>query len=986
MISGVCCPVTERRLRPIYDSLDNGNNKKALQEAEKVLKKQPNLQCAKVLKCLALLRMGKKTECTELLEVIKNESPVEESTLQLMTVCYWDINKPDLICQLYENASKKDPSNEDILNNLFLSYVRIGDYKKQQLSALALYKVIPKSQYFFWAIISILLQAVDRVSDLISVFSEPVYSPHLCAKDRPYVYNYLSDKKIEDQKKLVNVKVAERMLEKYLDKEKLNSEHELLVYMAVLDLLDKHEQALAVLESQELSSLLDESTILNLKLSFLAKQRKWTAINILVKQYLEEGLDGWNYFLYYIDSVYELSKESQDDSEFLKAQQFIETLAKESTGWKKRAPYIARLELCSRFSKFTNVLNYLVEYFKEYGTKEVCVHDLKPYLHLLSNDNCNEFLRLIWEPTKSVDSTKSRMEFHICHEEFARVMACKMCDRRLYVSQLVQCFIDALQFNTNIPSTETRSSDRYALLALFTLYDLWLDTSVSDYLIEGVTLCHYALLKSPSNSQFKLLLLKFSHLLGCSESAQLAYVFLDIKQMQLDTLGYLHVFPLIYHASYTNATAILLSTLKFFNTNRKESADHIAHAYKYDAYTKIPEIISIKEKLNNSIHFYMAQVERMLLLIFLSETYVSTLLIIRDFAVDPEVDKIPWMYLEDNRDLNVLWDLEPKDRSLTQEEIDVSHNLDLTYLSLRSRLLRMIITSIHLGSANVESMKDFEGSDDNGSTSSFISLKNILINLIKQMEQDLEKLKNNPPKLCLKKPSIASPPKSRLPLIHSQNYFDIVLNAMWFLLSLIPGTVPGKDVGEEACKYRLGVIMVLSEQFALSFSIRSLEVEKRLEMIEICSLFVEIASVSCIIVGVCDVILSKMKNILTKKSKKKKDGMQKVDLPSELEWRTNMLNKFIVYASDTIKSMDCVLKSEEKMLKSEISKYGVFQLYDLIKEKKDESYEINHKEWSDLENMSKTINEKVINSHTTSVNNMSNVLRSKLKYLSSLKI
>ncbi len=33
----------------IVDCLDNGNNKKALQEAEKVLKKQKDFLCAKVL-------------------------------------------------------------------------------------------------------------------------------------------------------------------------------------------------------------------------------------------------------------------------------------------------------------------------------------------------------------------------------------------------------------------------------------------------------------------------------------------------------------------------------------------------------------------------------------------------------------------------------------------------------------------------------------------------------------------------------------------------------------------------------------------------------------------------------------------------------------------------------------------------------------------------------------------------------------------------
>ena len=61
--------VAERRLRPIYDWLDNGNNKKALQEADKVLKKQPNFQCCKVLKCLALIRLGKELDA----EIILNK-------------------------------------------------------------------------------------------------------------------------------------------------------------------------------------------------------------------------------------------------------------------------------------------------------------------------------------------------------------------------------------------------------------------------------------------------------------------------------------------------------------------------------------------------------------------------------------------------------------------------------------------------------------------------------------------------------------------------------------------------------------------------------------------------------------------------------------------------------------------------------------------------------------------------------------------------
>ena len=62
--------VAERRLRPIYDWLDNGNNKKALQEADKVLKKQPDFQCCRVLKCLALIRLGKEVEAETILNKV----------------------------------------------------------------------------------------------------------------------------------------------------------------------------------------------------------------------------------------------------------------------------------------------------------------------------------------------------------------------------------------------------------------------------------------------------------------------------------------------------------------------------------------------------------------------------------------------------------------------------------------------------------------------------------------------------------------------------------------------------------------------------------------------------------------------------------------------------------------------------------------------------------------------------------------------------
>ncbi len=75
------------------DWLDNGNHKKALQEAERVLKKQPDLQCAKALMALAMQRMGRNAEAVELLDKIQAENPTREDVLQAMGISFKEMNQ-----------------------------------------------------------------------------------------------------------------------------------------------------------------------------------------------------------------------------------------------------------------------------------------------------------------------------------------------------------------------------------------------------------------------------------------------------------------------------------------------------------------------------------------------------------------------------------------------------------------------------------------------------------------------------------------------------------------------------------------------------------------------------------------------------------------------------------------------------------------------------------------------------------------------------
>jgi N-terminal acetyltransferase B complex non-catalytic subunit len=107
------------------------------------------------------------------------------------------------VCEIYEAAIKKDPSNEEFLSHLFMAYVRVGNYKKQQQAALALFKQKPKNPYYFWAVMSIVMQSVGA--------------------DEKYA-------------KTVCLPLAERMVQKFIKEKKIESDHEVHLYLIILDL------------------------------------------------------------------------------------------------------------------------------------------------------------------------------------------------------------------------------------------------------------------------------------------------------------------------------------------------------------------------------------------------------------------------------------------------------------------------------------------------------------------------------------------------------------------------------------------------------------------------------------------------------------------------------------------------------------------------------------------------------------------------------
>lgn len=105
------------------------------------------------------------------------------------------------ISKLYKIAVELDPSNEELHTHLFMSYVRVFDFKSQQQSAMTLYKLKPKNPYYCWAVMSIVLQATR------------------------------GEGKHDPKKRILLLSLAERMMDKLIGDNKLEAEQEVIYFV-----------------------------------------------------------------------------------------------------------------------------------------------------------------------------------------------------------------------------------------------------------------------------------------------------------------------------------------------------------------------------------------------------------------------------------------------------------------------------------------------------------------------------------------------------------------------------------------------------------------------------------------------------------------------------------------------------------------------------------------------------------------------------------
>nr|XP_012136081.1 PREDICTED: N-alpha-acetyltransferase 25, NatB auxiliary subunit isoform X1 [Megachile rotundata] len=656
--------VNERRLRPIYNWLDNGNNKKALQEADKVLKKQPTNQCARVLKALALLRLGKENECQTIMDKVRSEIPCEDSTLQVMSICYRERRQPDKISEVYEAAAKADPNNEELLTHLFMSYVRLGDYKKQQQTALALYKLKPKNPYYFWAVMSIVMQAIHADENLAKGITLPL---------------------------------AERMVLKLVKEGKMEAEQEVQLYLMILELQDKSEEMLNVLSGPLASHL---SSVSQRKAALLLKLERFPEAASAYKELISENTDNWAYYKDYLFAALKFQK----PEECLNFLNKIITMSEKTV----RAPYLAKFELLKR-TKNGEVIENCIEpvdlmyqYFSKFGEKDCIVGDLRLYLDLLTPTGKQQLLQKIEEDVgvkaEGFPSTVQQMQKHIHLEQLRRICGfhhspnADINKQKQLIERLCKLYEkgnELCPIQERLP-TDFCPADSYILLASHLLHELFYNTNDAVYLYRAMALLERGLLSSPANFHIKILLVRIYLEAGLVGAADHIFTLLDVKHIQLDSLGYLHT-PLLAPLGHLSLASITLDhATKFFIANYKDSADHLTFAYKYGSFVKIQEFVELKERLENCFQFVMTTLDKMLLELSWCNSPTTLISTLSNMDIQLKEDSIRLNSLRDNRDLEVVRGWEP----LTENGEDLRMQEETRICMLRLFMARNLILKI----------------------------------------------------------------------------------------------------------------------------------------------------------------------------------------------------------------------------------------------------------------------------------------------------
>ncbi|CAL8129828.1 unnamed protein product [Orchesella dallaii] len=727
--------VRERRLRPIYELLDSGNNKKVIAEVDRVMKKNPTFTCAKVLKALALIRMNKTNEARGILKPVLKEVPTDDGTIQALSICYRELDEPITLCNILEAACKKEQS-EELLTHCFMAQVRTNEYSKQHLTAINLYKAYTKPTYFGWAVASLLIKA----------------------------------EKLQDDSARISVPLAERMLSKFIKEQKNQVEDNILIlYLETLKKQKKWEEVLKVLKDHgypqpttiwnndyfyeaytQAMIELDRKTCLYeyLHACYMKNMDEYHLIERIITLFKndDEGKESVktlmgdirvkypSYVVALADLLY-CKDHSKDDDWNIRIREDLQMActygAEKPSFYSDIVSYVYQFKVGTFKSEFLDFLGPNVEPVAEYDSVGKIIRDVNYELldRELDPDNspikrmerAHRCLEKYFIGESVVSSFRSdenlRTKEADYHDMFLVIAASTLMAKYdedvndfegvlQKVKSSEQNFVTQSGYknratkekiieidNDNI--RESYKSLSVEGLSLQEPQEPYILTDEHYLLTAAILLMEFGLKQCPYNHSLRILLIKAYNRIGAVDRACKVAQGLDIKHIQYDSLGYMIIWKMLRGGMYQEVTKMLTIAENVYTNYKRESMEHVITTYKYGTFTKIPEFMAFREMLLNSCQYYMVAVEKRFLEYYFASPSDFTQIaktIQNDISREEVFDRTS--AFSDNRDFTVFQFLESEPRLETLKE--ASCTTDVLNLKTRNALMFAITDLIIL--------------------------------------------------------------------------------------------------------------------------------------------------------------------------------------------------------------------------------------------------------------------------------------------------
>ncbi|KAK4471422.1 hypothetical protein MN116_004851 [Schistosoma mekongi] len=695
----------ESRLRAIVEPFENGNYKKALQEANKVLKKTPSCTSAKALKALTLHRSGKVTEANLLADELIKSYPTDESTLNVIMCYLRKTRQGEKIAEFLKSSLEKSPNREDLLVCLFLHHVQEGDFSAQQGTARLLSQNFPSTSYSYWVIMSTIMQA-----EADPIMGQRMYLP-----------------------------LAEKMLIREAEGGKMSRHSELQVLIDLLSRLQKYEEAYKLLSRKDITDHIDAEDYTcdysYTKLNLLAHLGIWDDLYELAKSQAEINPDDWTPWKKLIEASLE------DTQRVEKVMSLINTVITNHPN--ARGPHLARLDLYANILKLGmhlscnhDPLALMLDYFNTFCHKPICSMDLAYLVRMVlpNLDDQIKFVNLVMEIaenglnfTDNEDKTIYRL---LCAQQIARAnnQGASLQSLLSYYFGYApdRCEVLLKKLTDVTIKNETTSLDLYPvdgflLLSLSSLLEASYPADKCSFsfgsgLLAVYWICIVGLEYTKVNHHLRIKLCHlYSDFLNCPELVLPQLNTLEIKQLLFLSLGHLLVKP---SPSLAMCTSILPTQsqnddiasvhslyqkiLSLSTSMVTEAEEFLVAAYRKHAYTKVREFTQFVSQLRNADVFVTVRIEVLHWELIISQSDFDTLLeqLGQGRAnIDNVSNKLKTIV--DCRDFSITPNFDQYER---QENVRLSFDHLLSWLNLRCLTLNAVAhgTSLVMSIVKVE--------------------------------------------------------------------------------------------------------------------------------------------------------------------------------------------------------------------------------------------------------------------------------------------